>query len=68
MWEKKFQILRQKKGWMEFKIISKKQQAKFATKKMTQNEFKPFLAEFCFGFAKKTKFFPYLKKKRYFWF
>ena len=23
-------------------IISKKQQAKFATKKMTQNEFKPF--------------------------
>ena len=35
-------LLRQKKGWMEFKIISRKQQARFVTKKMPQNEFKAF--------------------------
>ena len=59
-------LLRQKKGWMEFKIISRKQQARFVTKKIPQNEFKPFFWLNLLWICKKNWVFSIFEKKKVF--
>ena len=68
LWEKKFQILRQKKGWMEFKSFLKNSKQNLPQKRWHRMNLSLFWLNFALDLQKKLSFFHIRKKKGIFGF